>query len=180
MTTPQPSTFTAGLTVAWRLGLMACLWSATLAEPSAAPGDILATFETEGAVFASPTLGRDGTLYIGSNNGRCYALNHHSGSLVEKWQYEAGDWIDSSVAIGPDGTLYFGTYDSLLVGLDPASGAERFAVAVGDAEGAYGVIQSSPPSPPTALSFSRRMPALFTPSTRAGSRSGHTKLELRP
>jgi outer membrane protein assembly factor BamB len=31
-------------------------------------------FATGGAVFSSPTIGSDGTIYVGSNDGNVYAI----------------------------------------------------------------------------------------------------------
>src|SRR3979409_1754215 len=58
---------------------------------------------------ASPTIGPDGTIYVGANNSNFYAISP-DGHLV--WLFEAereiaGIW--SSAALSPDSnTLYFG------------------------------------------------------------------------
>lgn len=133
------------LALAGRVACLALVGLGTLSSSSlAAPGDLLASYSTGGAVFASPTLDREGTLYIGSNDGRFYALRGQGASFSQGWVYTADDWIDSSAAVGPDGTLYVCTYNSTLVGLDPETGEERFSVIVGQDEGAFGIIQSSP------------------------------------
>ncbi len=109
-----------------------------------ATGDILWTYDTGGPVFASPTLGRDGTIYIGSNASSCVALSPTSGDPVEKWTYMANDWIDATAAIGEDGTVYVGTYDSTLVALDPDTGEAKWEITLGEGEGLFGVVQGSP------------------------------------
>lgn len=110
----------------------------------AAPGDIIGSFTTGAPVYASPALGPDGTIYIGSNDARCYALEWNSEGLKQRWVYPADDWIDSSAAMGPDGTVYIATYNSTLAALDPVTGTEHWTVSVGETEGAFSVIQASP------------------------------------
>ena len=108
------------------------------------PGDLLWTFDTAGPVFASPTLRPDGTIYVGSNDSKLYAITAGLAEGVEKWSFDAGDWIDSSVALGSDGTVYVGTYDSKLLALNPDTGALKWELSIGEVGGEFGVIQSSP------------------------------------
>lgn len=107
-------------------------------------GAILWTFPTGGSVFASPTIGTDGTLYIGSNNSKFFALTPTPTAVVAKWAFAADDWIDSSAAVGPDGTLYFGTYDSTLYAVNPGTGVARWTFKLGAEEGTLGVVMGSP------------------------------------
>src|SRR5690606_20150557 len=58
----------------------------------------------------------DGTIYVGSHNGRFYAINPDS---TEKWNFPTGGAIQSSAAIAPDGTIYFGSDDNKLYALNP-------------------------------------------------------------
>ena len=58
-------------------------------------------------MYSSPAIGADGTVYIGSSDGRVYALDGSSGSL--KWSYATGAQVWSSPAIGADGTVYVGS-----------------------------------------------------------------------
>ena len=132
-----------------RLFLLYCVAQSLLFEASttrlqASPGDIIGTFVTGGPIYASPTLSPDGTIHVGSNDSKCYAINSTANGLQQKWVYTADDWIDSTAAIGPDGNLYVATYNSTLVALDPSTGSELWTVSVGEQEGAFGVIQSSP------------------------------------
>ena len=53
---------------------------------------------------ATPAIGSDGTIYIGSTNDNLYAINPDG---TEKWSIEYGTWTASAAAIGPDGTIYF-------------------------------------------------------------------------
>ncbi|MDC0219768.1 PQQ-binding-like beta-propeller repeat protein, partial [Verrucomicrobia bacterium] len=69
-------------------------------------------FATGDDVHSSPTIGSDGTVYVGSFDNKLYAINGKSG--VKLWEFVAGGPVDSSPAIGPDGTLYVGSYDNKL------------------------------------------------------------------
>lgn len=69
------------------------------------------TYQTGDGVASSPTIGKNGTIYVGSGwlwsgaaDSNLYALNPN-GTL--KWKYRAIDGVFSSPAIGPDGTIYF-------------------------------------------------------------------------
>ena len=65
-------------------------------------------FETGGRVSSSPAIGSDGTVYVGSEDNKLYAINGKSG--VKLWEFETGShvWISSPV-IGSDGTVYVGS-----------------------------------------------------------------------
>lgn len=55
--------------------------------------------------YGSPTIGTDGTIYVGNNAGILFAINP-DGTL--KWNYTAGSGsISSSPTISADGTIYF-------------------------------------------------------------------------
>lgn len=98
-------------------------------------------FLTLGAVYASPALATDGTIYVGnqgflSSLSRLYAIRP-DGSL--RWQFSgATDWIDSAPAIGADGTVYVTSWDGKLYAIDPANGAKRWEYATA------GFVASSP------------------------------------
>ena len=111
----------------------------------AAIGDILWTFDTGAPVFASPTLGRDGSIFVGSNANTFSALTPTDSDPRLRWIYQADDWIDATAAIGDDGTVYVGTYNSTFVALEPDTGEVRWEIQVGASEGQFGVIQASQP-----------------------------------
>ena len=76
------------------------------AYPGPGPSAIVKwTFDTGGPIYSSPVLGADGTIYIGSDSGKLFALKP-DGS--KKWEYAAGGVIHSVPAIGDDGKIYFG------------------------------------------------------------------------
>jgi outer membrane protein assembly factor BamB len=80
----------------------------------------------EGAEFnATPAIGSDGTIYIGSTNDNFYAINPDG---TEKWSAEYGTWTASATAIGPDETIYFSGETSsggVLIAFNP-NGIEKW------------------------------------------------------
>ena len=86
----------------------------TKPEPTkakASAGVKLWEFETGGGVFSSPAIRSDGTVYVGSDDLKLYAINKLGDKL---WEFETGGFVHSSPAIGPDGTVYVGSYDKKL------------------------------------------------------------------
>ena len=63
-------------------------------------------------MVSSPAIGSDGTVYVGSQDKKLYALSGKSG--VKLWEFETGDRVFSSPAIGSDGTVYVGSDDQKL------------------------------------------------------------------
>lgn len=64
-------------------------------------------FETGGAInSSSPALGADGTVYVGSTDGKLYAIDKKG---AKKWEFMAEAAVYSSPAISADGTVYFGS-----------------------------------------------------------------------
>jgi len=65
-------------------------------------------------ISASPAIGTDGTIYIGTWNQNFYALRPEDGSV--KWKFPTSGRVLSSAAIGADGTIYVGCTDLPLGG----------------------------------------------------------------
>jgi hypothetical protein len=67
-------------------------------------------------VHASPTIGVDGTIYIGSDDGYIYALNPENGSMI--WRCPIGyTWC--SPTLGSDGTIYLGVWEMKFYAIYP-------------------------------------------------------------
>jgi len=86
------------------------------------PGTVLWEFETGRHVVASPAIGSDGTVYVGSWDKKLYALSGKSGDKL--WEFETGDRVRSSPAIGPDGTVYVGSNKLYAIKTDSKGPAE--------------------------------------------------------
>ncbi|MFO7637818.1 MAG: PQQ-binding-like beta-propeller repeat protein [bacterium] len=76
--------------------------------------------------LASPVLDAAGNCYIGSSEGRVYAVGP-DGGLLWNVALPDGDEIMAELAVGPDGVFWFGTDAGYLYRLDPASGEIRQA-----------------------------------------------------
>ena len=61
---------------------------------------------------SSPAIGSDGTVYVGSDDKKLYAINGKNG--VKLWEFKTGWSVRSSPAIGSDGTVYVGSDDHKL------------------------------------------------------------------
>jgi outer membrane protein assembly factor BamB/subtilisin family serine protease len=87
---------------------------------------------TNDSVTCSPSVGPDGTVYVGSDDNSLYAYGT-TGTL--KWSYAGGGIFDtSSAAIGPDGTIYAGNTDGNVYALNP-SGTLKWQYAIAQALG---------------------------------------------
>jgi outer membrane protein assembly factor BamB len=84
-------------------------------------------------IEGSPVIGVDGTIYIGADDGKVYAINGTTG--VIRWAVAVqSQGVDATAAIGSDGTIYVGAGHSLAA-LHPATGAEKWRFATtGDVE----------------------------------------------
>ena len=75
-------------------------------------GTLIWEFVTGYNVISSPAIGSDGTVYVGSDDKKLYAINGKTG--VKLWDFETGSFVGSSPAIGSDGTVYVGSKDKKL------------------------------------------------------------------
>ena len=79
-------------------------------------------------VSSSPTIGTDGTIYVGSRDDNLYAINPNGS---KKWAFKTANGVYSSPAIGSDGTIYVGSYDNNLYAINP-NGSKKWAFKTGD------------------------------------------------
>ncbi len=80
-----------------------------------------------GEIRTSPAIGPDGTIYIGSLDGKLYAITPDGD---EKWPLLIGSEIWSSPAVGPDSTIYVGAADAKLYAITP-DGIEKWTFPTG-------------------------------------------------
>lgn len=101
------------------------------------------TIEEEATIINSPTIGRDGTIYIGTlwdgeyslTNGYLHAINPDG---TVKWKYKIQGYISGGApAIGEDGVVYIldniakPSPDGFLCAIDSATGKELWKYNVG-------------------------------------------------
>ena len=94
---------------------------ASVPGPSKAPVEI-AAFRTGGRISASPVIGPDGTIYVGSVDGTFNAVRR-DGRM--RWSYVAGAPIFSTAAVSESGIVYVGCDDDTLLAFT-ADGAIRW------------------------------------------------------
>ncbi len=70
-------------------------------------GTIKWTFTT-GAAIQSSVAVANGTVYVGSRDGKLYAIDEATGT--QRWAYQTGSWVESSPTVA-DGIVYFGSND---------------------------------------------------------------------
>jgi outer membrane protein assembly factor BamB len=99
-----------------RLLLITCFIFTIIGEVKAANGDLAWSYSTSDIVTSSPSIGPDGTVYVGSWDTYLYALNP-DGTL--KWRFETQDWVLGSPAVSGSGRIYFGSFDFNLYALNP-------------------------------------------------------------
>ena len=68
---------------------------------------------TEGPIRATPAVGADGTVYVGSYDGGFYAVR--DGTVA--WVYRAAERIHGSALIDATGVVLFGSQDDRLYAL---------------------------------------------------------------
>src|SRR6185369_11020223 len=81
------------------------------ANPGPAAADKKWEFELGDGGPSSPAIASDGTIYIGSNDQRLYAINPDG---TKKWAFQTGGKLQSSPAIASDGKIYIGSLDNKL------------------------------------------------------------------
>ena len=79
-------------------------------------GTIEWKFKTNGFIYSTPAIGKDGTIYLTSMDHYLYAINPN-GAL--KWKFEASSPIYSSPSIGSDGIIYFGSKNGTIYAINP-------------------------------------------------------------
>jgi outer membrane protein assembly factor BamB len=67
------------------------------------------------AQFSSPSIGPDGTIYVGSQDGHVYSISPEGRT---NWMFALTNVTYSSPAIANDGTIYIGSDDGNLYALD--------------------------------------------------------------
>jgi outer membrane protein assembly factor BamB len=98
-------------------------------DTSGNPGKLKWSFATDWTVRSSPAIGSDGTIYVGSYDGKLYAINSDG---TEKWNFTAESGIGGSPAIGFDNTIYIGSWDQKFYAINP-DGTEKWNFMTGSA-----------------------------------------------
>ncbi|MEW5803499.1 MAG: PQQ-binding-like beta-propeller repeat protein [bacterium] len=97
--------------------------------PGVETGSLKWTCQTGGSVYSSPVTGVDATVYIGSSDGRIYALDPVSGS--PKWSYQTGGNVYSTPGVSADGTVFVGSLDGMVYAIRAQDGGLRWSYKTG-------------------------------------------------
>ena len=93
---------------------------------------LLWTFKTTsvaGMEFISSPVIAEGVAYVGSGDGRLYAVDVQSGHL--KWRFKTGDWVRCPAVSNE--VVYVGSHDGSLYALHAKSGREKWEFRTWDA-----------------------------------------------
>ena len=88
-------------------------------------GSLRWSFHGAGGQKISPSIGGDGTVYVGSRSGKFYAIDGHTGTM--RWSVPL-DRCGGPPTIGLDGTVFVFCHDGALHALDGATGRPRWAL----------------------------------------------------
>ena len=106
-----------------------------------------ASADALGSFYATPAIGADGTIYVGSGSpGHLYAISppQSGGVGTLKWTFSPNDSnIDTSPAIGVDGTIYVASWLGHVYAINPANGAKKWQYPKAGSP-AIGLVDSSP------------------------------------
>lgn len=83
-------------------------------------------FKAKAPVYSSPTIGDNGLIYFGSQDGFLYAVNTDG---EQKWKFDTGGQVRASPAIGKDGTVYIGSHNPNVYALDGNTGKKKWEFA---------------------------------------------------
>lgn len=90
-------------------------WDKNLYALDTRSGKIKWQFLTDGHIYSSPAVTKEGSIIFASTDGTVYALDP-DGQLL--WSFATLDPIRSSPAVAGDGTIYIGSGDGILYALD--------------------------------------------------------------
>ena len=82
------------------------------------------SYTTGGSPLSSSPAVANGTVYIGANDGKVYALNAATGAL--KWSHTGGGFDPSSPAVA-NGLVYIGFFRSKVYALNAVTGALKWS-----------------------------------------------------
>ncbi len=86
--------------------------------PSDPPLNYIWAYSINTGYPTTPSVGSDGTIYVGSSDKNLYAINSN-GTLKWKYMYGGNFLVSAVPTIASDGTIYIGSYDTYLYAINP-------------------------------------------------------------
>ena len=77
-------------------------------------GDQKSVFAPGTSIHSIPAIGEDGSIFIGTDNERVYALSSGGTSNDVRWRFNTGENVSSSPVIGVRGEIYIGSESARL------------------------------------------------------------------
>ena len=93
-------------------------------------GTLQWNFTSGDTITASPVIGSDGTVFVGSGDSTFYGLNGTTGAV--KIKFAAQNSIVAAAAISARGVVVFGSQDSNVYALDAEGGTQLWKFATSD------------------------------------------------
>jgi outer membrane protein assembly factor BamB len=166
------------LRLAWlKRGCASCSIAASLVvgaiSAHAQAGSEIWRFVTPEPILASPAVGPDGTIYVGSYDRYVYALAPSGDVLWSTllpeptyiyWATYAG--VYGTLALGADGTVYVPSENGKLLALDPATGIAKWTYSTTTVEGLYSSPAIAPDGTIYFSSYDRNLYAINPDGTR--------------
>ncbi len=106
-----------------------------------ANGSLLWSYDTNSPILCSPTIGEDGSVYVGDLDNRLFAIDKNGGI---RWTFDTDGFIYSSPAVSEDGNVYVCSEAGTLYALAP-DGTELWTFQTGGiSKYLSGAIMASP------------------------------------
>src|SRR5436190_16602123 len=96
----------------------------TALDAQTSPGTVLWNFDCGFPIVTSPTVARDGTVYVGTGAG-LFAVTNAATTVSNKWYFSASI-SSSSPSIGADGAIYLASTDGNLYAIN-SDGSKRWS-----------------------------------------------------
>ena len=103
---------------------------ATLTVNTVSPGVKRWEFVAGDTVDAAVSLDDNGSLYVGSYDGKLYALDSATGA--KRWEAVTGDRVSSTPALGANGLVYVAPWNGHVYAFEATTGAKRWEFVTGN------------------------------------------------
>ncbi len=132
--------------------------------PQPDPGSLYWSFQTEGAIWGTPTV-QDNVVYIGSDDKNLYALDSASGKV--KWKFATGDLVRSTPTLA-NGNVYFESDDGYLYAVNSQTGEQVWRTDIDNT-----TVREVPDDKARVFDYLQSSPAIEDSTLYIGSADGY-------